>query len=299
MRRWPATPKAEQQAMGQDARGLLVWAAQRLAAAGSPSPRVDAELLLAHVLGVPRTRLRLLDRAPAESADRFAGLVDRRALGVPLQHLTGAAPFRELELAVGPGVFIPRPETELIIELAWRSLSQAEVVVDLGAGSGAIALAVANETSAPRVIAVERSEAALNWLRRNAVSRTEAGDRPIDIVAGDIADPELLAELSGQTDVVLSNPPYVPAVLEHALSTEVGFDPSEAVFAGDDGLALMPALLQTGARLLRPGGFLAIEHDESHREGLLSLVAATGQWREVADHRDLTSRSRFVTAVRR
>jgi release factor glutamine methyltransferase len=285
--------------MGEDARGLLARAAQRLAAAGGASPRVDAELLLAHVLAVPRTRLLLLDGVTEGSADRFAGLIKRRAQGVPLQHLTGAAPFRHLELAVGPGVFIPRPETELIIELARGPLMQAEVVVDLGAGSGAIALAVANETSAGRVIAVERSAAAQSWLRRNAVSRAEAGDRPIDIVAGDIADPELLTELSGLTDVVLSNPPYVPAVLQNALSTEVAFDPTEAVFAGDDGLALMPALLQTGARLLRPGGFLAIEHDESHRDALLSLVTATGQWHEVADHPDLTGRPRFVTAVRR
>jgi len=273
-------------------------AAERLAAAGIQSPRVDAELLLAHLLGVPRSRLILLPELTPEQAGHFAELVGRRATGVPVQHLTGRAPYRHLDLAVGPGVFIPRPETELMLDLAAAALASAELVVDLCSGSGAIALAVAQEYPQAAVHAVEREPAALEWLRRNAIERAAAGDRPISVLSADIADPALLAELSGRVDVVLSNPPYVPAAVRAELAPEIGHDPEQAVFAGPDGLRLMPSVLRAAARLLQPGGLLLVEHDASHGQALPDLLGTAGDWRAVTDLADLAGRPRFARAVR-
>ncbi|HTZ45685.1 MAG TPA: peptide chain release factor N(5)-glutamine methyltransferase [Jatrophihabitans sp.] len=276
--------------------GELRAATERLAAAGAGSPRVDAELLLAHLLGLSRGRLLLVTGLTDAQRAAYAELVGRRAAGVPLQHLTGRAPYRYLELAVGPGVFVPRPETELILELAAPELARAGRVVDLCAGSGAIALAVAQEFPQAAVWAVERSPDAAGWLRRNAAERAAAGDRPVEVVQADVADGRLLAGL--RVDVVLSNPPYVPATLRSRLAAEVGHDPDEAVFAGPDGLALMPALLATAARLLAPGGLLVLEHDASHGAALPALLAAAGDWQEISGHPDLAGRPRFARAVR-
>lgn len=282
--------------MSQPVAVQLRAAAEALAAAGRPSPRVDAELLLAHLLGVERGQLPLA--GPLSSGQRagYAELVRQRAAGRPLQHLTGVAPFRHLVLAVGPGVFIPRPETELLLELAADRLAGAGTVLDLGAGSGALALAVANEYPAARVIAVERSETALAWLRRNAAERAAAGDRPIEVVAGDFTDPVLLSGLAGSVDLLLANPPYVPGRIRDQLSVEVGHDPAEAVFGGPDGTSLLAGLIATAARLLRPGGLLAFEHDDSHADQLAGLLS--DGWRDVRGYRDLTDRPRFTSAVR-
>ncbi|MCW2619447.1 MAG: prmC, partial [Modestobacter sp.] len=173
---------------------------------------MDVELLLAAVLGVPRARLLTLDDVPPEAADRFADLLDQRASRVPLQHLTGTAPFRHVELAVGPGVFVPRPETELIAGWVLDRIAglAAPTVVDLGTGSGAIALSVANEHPGARVVAVERDAGAIEWTRHNAAVRAGAGDTPVEVFAGDMTDPGLLRALDGTVDVVVSNPPYVP-----------------------------------------------------------------------------------------
>ncbi|HEX8080120.1 MAG TPA: peptide chain release factor N(5)-glutamine methyltransferase [Jatrophihabitans sp.] len=279
-------------------RAELAAATAELAAAGVDSARVEAELLLSHVLGASRSRLLITETLSPQASARLRQLVSRRVTGVPVQHLTGAAPFRRLELAVGPGVFIPRPETELLIELAEPWLTPDATVVDLGAGSGAIALSVAREFPVARVIAVERSERALHWLRRNAADRQAAGDRPIEVLPGDIADAGLLAELAGEVSVVLANPPYVPESYRDQLPAEVAHDPAEAVFAGEDGLALMPAVIGLAARLLRPGGFLGIEHDQTHAEALTRLLNASGCWATVAGRPDLTGRPRFSTAVR-
>jgi release factor glutamine methyltransferase len=269
-----------------------------LAPAGIASPRVDAELLLAHLLGVRRSALALVSGVPESVADEARALARERAAGVPLQHLLGTAAFRHLELAVGPGVFIPRPETELILELAAAELAQAHTVVDLCAGSGAIGLSVAKEYPQAQVIAVEASPDALGWLTRNAERQSALGDRPLRVVAGDVAEPALLAELAGGVDVVLSNPPYVPERVRAQLSVEVCHDPDEALFAGPDGLALMPAVLAAAARLLRPGGLVVIEHDDSHGEAVPDLLAAHGLFDRVADHHDLTGRPRFASARR-
>lgn len=274
-------------------RPLLAEAIARLSGAGVASPRADAEWLLAHCLDVPRSRLPLLDEIPAPSAARFAELVTRREAREPLQHLLGSAAFRHVEVAVGPGVFVPRPETELLVDAVLPLLRAAAspVVVDLCSGSGALALAVADEVPAARVYAVERSGQALPWLRRNAAGTA------VTVVAGDVADPDLLPELRGCADVVVSNPPYVPAGT--AVGPEVRCDPAEAVFAGADGLALMPAVVARAAELLRPAGTLVVEHDDTHADAVPALLARDGRWAEVADHPDLTGRPRFVTAVRR
>ena len=184
------------------------------------------------------------------------------------------------------------------MELAAPWLVPGASVVDLGSGSGAIALSVAQEFPVARVIAVERSELALGWLRRNAASRQAAGDLPIEVVPGDIADPGLLTELDATAAVVLTNPPYVPESIRAGLPAELAHDPDEALFAGADGLALMPAVLECAARLLRPGGFLGIEHDETHAEAMSRLLGDAGCWTNVAGRSDLTGRPRFSTAVR-
>nr|QLJ97694.1 peptide chain release factor N(5)-glutamine methyltransferase [Micromonospora carbonacea] len=288
-------------------------AARLLATAGIESPRVEAELLAAHVLGVPRGRLALADRLSPDQLERYDALVARRVAREPLQHLTGKAAFRHLELAVGPGVFVPRPETEL---LAGWGVDQARLracdptagggqgatggplVVDLCSGSGAIALAVAQEAPAARVVAVERSPAALAWLRRNAADRAAAGDRPVEVVAADVTDPGLLGELVGRVDVLLCNPPYVPRAVQ--VPPEVAaHDPDEAVFGGADGLDVIRPVLARAAQLLRPGGVLGVEHDDTHGAAVPALLAADGRYEEIVEHRDLAGRPRFATARRR
>ncbi|MGC9670241.1 peptide chain release factor N(5)-glutamine methyltransferase [Planosporangium sp. 12N6] len=263
-----------------------------LSQAGVASPRVDAEILTAHVLGLPRAKLLLApDLDPARAA-RLRDLVAARARRVPLQHLTGVAPFHHVEVAVGPGVFVPRPETELLVEWGLGALGDpAGTVVDLCSGSGAIAVAVAAARPAATVYAVERDPAALEWLRRNA---TGTGVR---VVAGDVTDARVLADLDGGVDVVLCNPPYVPAGTP--VPDEVArFDPYPAVFSGDDGLDLIRGLVPRVARLLRPGGWFGVEHDDSHGEAVPALLCADGRFTAVEDHRDLAGRPRFGTARR-
>ncbi|WBB79461.1 peptide chain release factor N(5)-glutamine methyltransferase [Micromonospora sp. WMMD882] len=278
----------------------LVRTTRLLAAAGIETARPEAELLAAHVLGVSRGRLLLVDGFTAEQLARLDELVARRAGREPLQHLTGRAGFRRLDLTVGPGVFVPRPETELVVEWGLGQARQVArpLVVDLCSGSGAIALAVAQEAPTAVVVAVERSPAALTWLRRNATERAAAGDRPIRVVDADVTDPALLDDLAGRVDVLLCNPPYVPRGTE--VPAEVaGHDPAEAVFGGADGLDVVRPVIGQAARLLRPGGALAIEHDDTHGLVVPELLAADGRFDSVADRPDLTGRPRFATARRR
>jgi release factor glutamine methyltransferase len=259
-----------------------------LSAAGVASPRVDAEILTAHVLGLPRTKLPLAPGLDPAAVRRLRDLVARRAERVPLQYLTGVAPFHHVEVAVGPGVFVPRPETELLVEWGLGVLS-GPTVVDLCSGSGAIALAVAAARPDATVYAVEREPAALEWLRRNA-----AGTK-IRVVEGDVTDPAVVADLNGGVDLVLCNPPYVPAGAP--VPPEVGrFDPYPAVFAGDDGLDLIRDLVPRVAGLLRPGGWFGVEHDDTHGEAVPALLRADGRYGRIDDHRDLTGRPRFATA---
>jgi release factor glutamine methyltransferase len=264
------------------------------------SPRVDAELLLAHVLAVPRVQLLTLEDVPPDAAARYEHLVVQRADRVPLQHLTGRAPFRQLELAVGPGVFVPRPETELLAGWAIERLAGLEgpIVVDLGSGSGAIALSVAHEHPGARVTAVERDPGAIAWTRHNALARVGAGDTPVGVVEGDMTDPALLSELDGRVDVVVSNPPYVPdgATVPREVADH---DPPLALWGGPDGLDVVRGLLGTAARLLRPGGRLGIEHADQQGDSLPAVVRSHPAFTGVEDHRDLAGRPRFTTARRR
>ncbi|WP_091212713.1 peptide chain release factor N(5)-glutamine methyltransferase [Geodermatophilus siccatus] len=278
---------------------LLTDAARRLADAGVESPRVDAELLLAHVLGVPRAGLLTLGEVPDDAAVRFEALAGQRADRVPLQHLTGRAPFRHLELAVGPGVFVPRPETEQLVEWALARLAglAEPVVVDLGSGSGAIALAIAHEHPGARVTAVERDPVAIEWTKANAATRAAAGDTPVEVLSGDMTDPRLLRDLDGTVDLVVSNPPYVPdgATVPREVADH---DPPLALWGGPDGLDVVRGLLRTAARLLRPGGGLGIEHADQQGGALPALVRASGGWTDVEDHPDLAGRPRYTTAHR-
>ena len=265
-------------------------AADRLAAAGVASPRHDAEELAGHVLGLSRTGLLLLERLPPSAAERYAELVEQRAARVPLQHLTGVAGFRRLELAVGPGVFVPRPETEVLVEWALSRLGRGALVVDLCAGSGAVALAIADEAPGVTVHAVELEEHALAWAQRNV----EATGLPVTLHRGDVADPSMLAALDGTVDLVTANPPYIP--LGASVEREVvEHDPPAALWGGSDGLAVVRAVERAAARLLRPGGLVAVEHAEAQRE---SVPAVFARWDDVEDHPDLVGRPRFTTARR-
>lgn len=280
---------------------LAVLEAQRvLTDAGVASPRVEAELLAAHVLGVPRGRLPMVPLVDPHLVEALRMLVTRRAARVPLQHLTGIAAMGAIEVAVGPGVFVPRPETEVLLEWGLATLEgiTQPLVIDLCTGSGALALAVAHARPDAQVHAVESDPVALSWARRNADARVADGDTPIVLYVGDVADPGLLAALEGMAHLVLCNPPYVP--LGSPLPPEVALhDPPAAVFAGTDGLAVIAHVVRTGTRLLREGGSIAIEHDDSHAATVPALLAARRVLTDVADHPDLAGRPRFATARRR
>ena len=291
-------------------RGLLSAAAVRLRAAGVPSPEHDAGELLAHVLGVPRGNLVLVHDISDAQGDAFLELVDRRVAREPLQHLTGEAHFRHVTLAVGPGVFVPRPETELLagwaIEqcLRWSSSGREEradayrdhgpVVVDLCTGSGAIAKAIKQEVPDAQVHAVELSEDAYPWAVRNL---TGTG---VDLRQGDMAT--AFDDLAGTVDVVVCNPPYIPLEAWESVALEArDHDPDLALFSGADGLDAMRVLERRAALLLRPGGVVGAEHaDEQGPDGAAggapAVFAATGRWSDVRDHADLAGRPRFTTA---
>jgi len=270
-------------------RSLIASAANTLREAGVDSPEVDARLLAAHVLGVAPMQLMFAD-APADFGGRYTELVARRAAREPLQHITGTAPFYGVDLAVGPGVFIPRPETEVLAEWAVRKLVDAPpapTVVDLGSGTGALAIAVARARPDANVYAVERSEAARAYLQRNV----EKLAPQVNVVAGDMTDPELLAGITA--DVVVSNPPYVPETLQ--LQAEVYADPHEAVFSGADGMAAIRGLVPAVKQMLKDGGAVGIEHDDTTSEAAQAELRGGG-FADVRALEDMTGRARFVTA---
>jgi release factor glutamine methyltransferase len=273
-----------------------------LSAAGVHSPHVDAEFLAAHVLGVERSRLALMPMLTAEQLTEFRKLVDRRGDRVPLQHLTGLAAMGEIDLAVGPGVFVPRPETELLFAWALARLEAVghehrPVVVDLCTGSGALALAIAHARPDIEVHAVEMDPAALGWARRNADNQAAQGDTPIILHAGDVTAPGILADLDGCVDVVVANPPYIPESAD--LDPEVAdHDPHLALFAGPDGLSVIRPMISTVTRLLRVDGMLATEHDDTNGSQVAALLAATGAFDAIVEHPDLAGKPRFVAARR-
>lgn len=277
---------------------LVRAAAGRLRQAGVASPEVDAELLLAHALGVEvaqvrRARVMREDVAPGPHA-RFLQLVVRRAERVPLQHLTGTADFAGVRLQVGPGVFVPRPETETMVQLALEALAPLErpTVLDLCTGSGAIALALATARPQARVGAVELSPEAHGY----AVANVEATGLTVDLRLGPAQ--EAFADWRGEVDVVVINPPYIPPDAVPVDAEVRDHDPELALYGGGaDGLEL-PGLLAAHAwDLLRPGGRLFMEHADVQSEAVCALLHGSG-WVDVADHVDLTGRPRVVGARR-
>lgn len=275
-----------------DRRSVRASAVERLGAAGVASPAHDADELLGHVLGTDRGRLTLVDALTPEQATTYDGLVARRAAREPLQHLTGTAAFRYVELAVGPGVFVPRPETELLAGWAVdraREAGPGVVVVDLCTGSGAIAKAVATEVPDATVHAVELDEGAYAWASRNLAGTG------VDLRLGDFATE--LGELTGLVDVISCNPPYVPLTAWESVAAEArDHDPHLALFSGDDGLDAIRVLERRAAVLLRPGGVVGFEHADVQGESAPAVFTATGRWREVRDHVDLAGRARYTTA---
>ncbi|GAB3685063.1 peptide chain release factor N(5)-glutamine methyltransferase [Saccharopolyspora tripterygii] len=283
----------------QPLRLAILDAERTLAAAGVGSPRTDAELLAAHLLGVERTKLMMVPLVDPPVVQALQDLVGQRAARVPLQHLTGRAFLGGVDLEVGPGVFVPRPETELLVEWGADIVDGVErpTIVDLCSGSGALALALAHVRPDACVYAVEKDPIALSWARRNAGSRSEAGDTPIGLYSGDVTDPMLFMELEGLVDLVVCNPPYVPDGTP--VPPEVrNHDPHEAVFGGRDGLDVVRHVVACAARLLKPGGGVAIEHDDTHGGSVPALLRARRVLTEVQEHPDLAGRPRFATARR-
>ncbi|MFD6139038.1 peptide chain release factor N(5)-glutamine methyltransferase [Promicromonospora sp. NPDC060271] len=309
---------------------LLKWACEELADAGVASPQTDAEVLLAYALGVDRSELRRLmvlgREVPDDAAGVFAGLVSRRAAREPLQHLTGVAAFRHLELAVGPGVFVPRPETEEVAQVAIDEAAKvvgergSAVVVDLCTGTGAIALAVATEVPGTRVHAVELDKDAHAWAERNVdavsaeVASARAGtgsdlepgtppERIVRLVKGDART--ALYGIDGLADVVVSNPPYVPSDAVPVDPEVAEHDPAVALYGlGPDGLEVPRGITDAAARLLRPGGLYVMEHAEVQAEAARDMVAAARDadgrpvFGEPETRKDLTGRYRMVVARR-
>lgn len=271
--------------------GWLDRAVAVLTEAGVPSPRVDAELLAVDGVGLARTELR---RAP-DPGERYWHLVGRRAQREPLQHVLGRAWFRHIEVAVGPGVFVPRPETEVVTEAAvaeaarLASGGQVPVVVDLGTGTGVIALSVAHEVPGAVVHAVEADDAAYAWAARNVEASR------VHLHRGDLAD--CLTDLDGRVDVVVSNPPYIPPDGVPVDLEVRDHDPARALYgSGPDGLGEVRAVVASAARLLVPGGLLVVEHADRQAEAVAGLLHEG--WRDVGCHRDLTDRPRYVSARR-
>ncbi len=275
---------------GRLLRDALHSAEQRLEAAGVASPRVDAEILAAHLLGVSRGGLwsHLDSPVPAGFDDLVAGRADR----IPVQHLTGWAHFRTVTVAVGPGVFCPRPETELVAGHGLGVLAELGVerptVVDLCSGSGAIAAAISVEGPPAQVHAVERDPGAGPWLQQNAAAHG---------FAAHLADIEgCLEELNGSVDLVLANPPYIPEGAVPRDPEVARFDPALALYSGPDGLAHVRLVERAAARLLRPGGWVVVEHGDLQGTSVPEIFSSSGAWSDVTDHLDLAGRDRFVSA---
>jgi release factor glutamine methyltransferase len=272
-------------------RQVIDAAAVALAEAGVGSPRIDAELLAAHAAGTDRGRLAFAETGP-DFRGRYDELVAQRAKRVPLQHLIGTAAFGPVTVKVGPGVFIPRPETESMLEWAVAQRFPGKlVIVDLCTGSGALALALSKSWPDARVIAIDDSEDALRYARLNTAGT------PVELIHADVTAPALLTELDGQVDLIVANPPYIPDGAD--LEPEVAeHDPRHALFGGPDGMTVINGIVELAARLLRDGGACAVEHDDTTSACTVEAFTRTGRFVDVTARHDLTGRPRFVTGVR-
>ena len=311
-------------------RDMLVDAERRLSAVGISSPPVDAAEIMAFALGTTRNRLFLQDEVTPEQRVHIEQLLTRRISRTPLQHLLGSTGFRHIEVEVGPGVFIPRPETELVTEAAIRELAVQPVgeriAVDLCAGSGAIAISLGLEVEGSRIHAVELSDDAIGWTRRNVdayQARLSAVGSGVDVIHDDVAvvadHGHSLSRLAGRVAVIIANPPYIP---DHMIPREPevrDHEPAMALYGGDDGLDVVRALLRTAAVLMRPGGLLVIEHADVQGlaagargvpgvvsamtvdpllSGLVNLPVGAKVFRSVTDRIDLNGLPRFTLARR-
>ena len=275
-------------------RDLIRSAKEKLAQAGYSE--VDAEILFAHLLGINRMELHnpvALENAMenvGDIAEDYHQLLNRRLSHEPLQYITGEAHFRDLTLEVGPGVLVPRPESELMVSFLLALIEQKEglvSVIDLGAGSGALSIALATECDRVRAIAVEKSPEALVWLRKNVARYVEE----MRVVEGDVVD-----ALPGvRADFVIANPPYVPD--EQELPADVQNEPGEALFGGVTGLEVPKLFIDAAARLLKSGGVLAIEHTELQGQGISGLLEV--MFKDIELHYDLNDRPRWTSAVRK
>jgi len=284
-------------------RTAVASATARLADAGVPSPRVDAIALAEHALGVPQLILAVPPALPADFEARLDELVRRREAREPLQHIVGFAAFRRLSIRVGPGVFLPRPETEIVtqpaVDEARRLVADGRepLIVDLCSGSGVIGLSVVFEVPGSRVVGIDSDPTAVAVSQAAAVA---AGSGAVRMEVGDVRDPGLLADVAGAVDVVISNPPYIPddAV---PLDPEVAdHDPHGALFGGGaDGLDLPRHVVAAAVRLLGPGGLFVMEHADVQGAAVRELLDRTGAFGPASTHQDLTGRDRFVTARRR
>jgi len=278
-------------AVRSQAERLLEQATADLDDGGVSSPRHDAEVLMSHVTGVPRMMLMSSARPNGLQVQQFLELVRARASRVPLQHLTGSTGFRYVDVEVGPGVFVPRPETELLAGWAIDHAKTLEspVVVELCAGAGAISLSVVHEVPGAHVHAVEIDEPAYEWAQRNLAGTG------VDLRLGDMAD--AFPDLDGLVDVIVANPPYIPLDAWESVAPEArDHDPALALWSGDDGLDAMRVIDRVAWRLLKPGGVVGAEHADAQGESAPAVFA--DRWTDVRDHRDLANRPRFTTATK-
>lgn len=284
---------------------LRSWAIDVLGAAGVPDPEVDVDILLSTQLGIGRGVLaaKLLTQSTISSEDAasFRVLISRRETREPLQHILGVAWFRTLTLSVGPGVFVPRPETEQLAGMAIAALKvlpdSSPIAVDLGTGSGAIALSIATEVPYAQVFAVEKSSDALPWTSKNFA---EYGADNAQLVQGDLAGDELLTshpEIAGQVAVIVSNPPYIPAAATPRDPEVHLFDPQMALYGGEDGLDFIRQISQIALVLGRPGSQLMLEHGEFQGPAIREILSLDG-WRSPQTFQDLTGRDRYTSATR-
>lgn len=289
-------------------RRLLAWMAEFFGSKGIRKPRVDAEWLLAHVLGVERLALYMdVEREPdAPQLTALRELVKRRGRREPLQYLTGHCAFHGVELQIGPGAFIPRPETEILVQRALARLEENEktkkdgparpLIVDIGAGCGCIACALAVARPNAAVQATDNSAAALQWAQTNIESL--GLDGRVTLHEGDLAAPLDQVIEAATVDLLVSNPPYVARHERDDLPPEVHFDPPEALFAGPDGTDLYPRLVDAGKGLLKPGGWLLVEIGATQADAVRGIIASAGGFGQITLTQDLAGLDRVLEARR-
>lgn len=275
-----------------------------LAEAGVASAQNDASLLLAFALGIMRTQLDPFAELSSESIQNFEDLIAKRATRIPLQHLTGQAHFRHVTLSVGPGVFVPRPETELLAQVGidcLKAIPSPRLAVDLCAGSGAVALSMALEVSNTTVHAVEYSEQAFTWLQQNVADHSTQlsaiGSKVICYLA-DATDESVLAKLTDQVDVVLSNPPYIPEAMIPREPEARDYDPEMALFSGPDGLDVARGVVLVAHSLLKANGLFGMEHADVQGEAVPAILSEQGNWTQVKDNMDYNGLPRYTTALK-